>query len=195
MSKNFPADEFDSVVAPGGRHRAKASAGSRLLSFTRYAAVTLALSVAGILTLDVISGSNTFTDVITGGNQPSGQSQFNANGLGVTVIDATAQAGLASKVAHSLFDAGWNVLTATNLVLLPKLTDGSPAPTATSAPTPAATSGGTSEQPGDTTTVFVTTTAAQSAANQLLKTLGNFKVVQSNQYQDPITVVLGNDYK
>jgi len=187
MAKNFPTDEFDSVGTVGGRHRAKPSAGTRLLSFTRYASVTLALSVAGILTLDVISGSTTFTDVITRGTTNTGQAGFNANGLGVTVIDGTDKAGLASKVAHSLFAAGWNVLTATNSVLLPKITDAQPA---TPAPAPAS-----GEGAGAKTMVYVTTAQAQSAAAQLLKTLGTYEVVQSNQYADPITVVLGNDYK
>jgi LytR cell envelope-related transcriptional attenuator len=189
MSKNFPADEFDSVTAAGGRHRAKPSAGSRLLSFTRYASVTVALSVAGILALDVISGTSTFTDVISRA-KVGVQTEFNANGLGVTVIDATTKAGLASKVAHNLFNAGWNVLTATNSVLLPKIKDAQP-PVASS-PTPTATPGSTSS---DKTVVYVTTSDAQSAANQLLKTLGTYQVIQSNQYADPITVVLGNDYK
>ena len=189
MSKNFPADEFDSITAAGGRHRAKPSAGSRLLSFTRYASVTVALSVAGILALDVISGTSTFSDVISN-NKVGVQTEFNANGLGVTVIDATSKVGLASKVAHNLFDAGWNVLTATNSVLLPKIKDSQPpvAPT----PSPSATLG---SNPADKTVVYVTTTEAQSAANDLLKTLGTYQVVQSNQYADPITVVLGNDYK
>jgi ABC-type anion transport system duplicated permease subunit len=190
MSKNFPADEFDSVKAAGGRHRAKPTAGSRLLSFSRYALVTVVISAAGIFGLDIVSGTNNFSDVIGGGSSTVGQSEFNANGLGVTVIDATDKSGLASKVAHKLYSAGWNVLTATNSVLLAKLTD-APKP-AVPAPAPSASA---TANPADKTVVYVTTSAAQSAANDLLKTLGTYDVVQSNQYADPITVVLGNDYK
>lgn len=196
MPKNFPVDEFDSVDAVGGRHRAKASAGTRLLSFTRYASVTVALSVAGILTLDTISGTSHFSDVLSGTTVAT-QSDFNANGLGVTVIDTTSRAGLASKVAHSLFAAGWNVLSATNSVLLAKITDANPAGTPAPAPTPltSASAATGSEASVGKTVVYVTTAQAQSAANQLLKTLGTYEVVQSNQYADPITVVLATDYK
>ena len=43
--------------------------------------------------------------------------------------------------------------------------------------------------------VYVTSSSAQSAAQDLLRTLGGYSVVQANTYADPITIVLGNDYK
>ena len=48
---------------------------------------------------------------------------------------------------------------------------------------------------GDKTVVYVTSSSAQSAAQDLLRTLGSYSVVQANTYADPITIVLGNDYK
>jgi LytR cell envelope-related transcriptional attenuator len=195
MAKNFPPDEFDSVTGVGGRHRAKRTAASRFVSFSRYAAVTLVLAGAGIVALNVASGSTAFTDAVSG---TTGQAGFNANGMAVTVIDATSKTGLAGKVAKNLYDAGWNVITATNYTLLPKLSAivASPAPTATpiaaASPTP-----GASATPavGDKTVVYVNSASAQSAAQDLLHTLGNYSVVETNTYADPITIVLGNDYK
>lgn len=198
MAKDFPKDEFDSVTGPGGRHRAKRSLGSRLVSFLRYAAVSVSLALIGITVLNITSGSS----VVNLGTQTVVQDQFKAGGLGVTVIDGTDKKGLASKVAHQLFDAGWNILTATNYSLMPKF---SKLATATSnggvPPMDPATAGATpSPSPsgpvlGKQTVVFVNSTEAQAATGQLMQTLGNFKVVQANTYEDPITIVLGSDYK
>jgi LytR cell envelope-related transcriptional attenuator len=194
MAKNFPPDEFDSVTGVGGRHRAKQTAVSRLVSFSRYAAVTLVLAGVGIVALNVASGSTAFTDAVS---VSAGQAGFNANGMAVTVIDATSRTGLAGKVAKRLYDAGWNVVTATNYTLLPKLSavGATPTPTVTPIPAASATPGAAAPTIGDKTVVYVTTASAQSAAQDLLRTLGTYSVVQANTYADPITIVLGNDYK
>jgi len=189
MAKDFPVDEFDSVTAIGGRHRAKRTFRSRLASLARYAAMTAVLAGVAVVALNITSAGSDLGNIAA----PSGQglSGFNANGLGVTVIDATDKKGLASKVASSLFDDGWNVLSAVNLNLpTPKgaATGSIPAPT----PTPAATG---AVDPSGTTVVYVTTNAAKSAANDVLKTIGTYKIVQSETYADPITIVLGNDFK
>ena len=187
MAKDFPADEFDSVTAVGGRHRAKRTVRSRLASLARYAAVTAALSGAAIFALSL----NSATTEIGGITPPSAQglSGFNANGLGVTVVDATDRKGLASKVAMGLFDDGWNVLSAVNLNLPVKTSASGSLP----APTPTETPG--VADPSKTTIVYVTTDAAKAAAGDILKSLGNYKIVQSATYADPITIVIGSDYK
>jgi hypothetical protein len=206
MPKDFPADEFDSVTAPGGRHRAKRTLGNRLFSFGRYALVTVALAAAGITALNFTSGQSQF-DL---GGATVAQSQFKAGGLGVTVIDATDKSGLASGVAHKLFEAGWNVISATNYSILPKwsqlataLTNGgAPAP---SIALPSAASGASPSQSptptntgpviGKNTVVYVSSQSAQSAAGDVLGLIGKYPVIQANTYQDPITIVLGSDYK
>ena len=188
MAKDFPVDEFDSVTAVGGRHRAKRTVRSRLASFARYAAVTAVLSGSAIVALNITSAGTDLGAVSAPNTQ--GLSGFNANGLGVTVVDATEKLGLASKVAMSLFDDGWNVLAAVNLNLpVAKVAPGTiPAP----APTPSATG---AEDPSKFTTVYVTTDAAKSAAGDILNAIGNYRIVQSATYADPITIVLGSDYK
>ena len=86
----------------------------------------------------------------------------------VTVLDGTSQSGLASKVAHELLDAGWNVLTADNLNPATPVTE---------------------------TKIYITSQDFSSATKTLVKTLGKYSVEVSGQYADPITVVLGDDYK
>jgi len=183
VAKHFPKDEFDSVEAAGGRHRAKRTVRSRLGSFLKYVFITAVVSGLAILGLNLSSLTSQIGD-LSGVGQASGQQGFNASGLGVTVIDATEQKGLASKVANSLYAAGWNVLSAVNLNLPGK----SPVPVTAASPAP-------SPAVGSTTIVYATTPTAQSAAKDLLKTLGNYQVQLSGTYADPITVVIGSDYK
>ena len=173
MAKDFPKDEFDSVTAVGGRHRAKRTVRSRFASFLRYAALTLAISGVAIVGLNFSSSSTQIGDILNGaGNQAAGPAGFNAGGLGVTVIDSTDKKGLATKVGQSLFDAGWNVVSAVNLNLL-----------------------GVTATTDNTTVVYATTSSAETAAKDLLKTLGSYTVQLSGAYADPITVVIGSDYK
>jgi len=47
----------------------------------------------------------------------------------------------------------------------------------------------------ETTIVYASNATAQSAAQSVLKTLGNYKVVVSATYADPVTIVLGSDFK
>lgn len=187
MAKPFPTDEFDAVSAPGGRHRAKRTVAQRLVSFLRYALITLVLAASGITALIVISGQNKFNDVLNFNQEVVSQPQFKADGMAVTVVDGTDRPSMASKMAHQLFDAGWNVLTATNYFRLPKW---SASPT----PNPVTTTA-TGQVIGSKTYIFVNSTAAKSAAQELAKTIGNFEVVESTAYADPITVIIGSDYK
>jgi hypothetical protein len=187
MAQNFPKDAFDSVTDVGGRHRAKRTVGSRFVSFSRYAGVAAVLSAAAVVALNLSSDNSIFSGNVGAKNSTQSQS-FNSGGVGVTVIDATEQKGLATKVAQSLYDAGWNVLTATNLnapgatVVQPGLNfDGTPRVPAATVP--------------ETTIVYASNATAQSAAQSVLKTLGNYKVVVSATYADPVTIVLGSDFK
>ena len=187
MAQNFPKDAFDSVTDVGGRHRAKPTAASRWLSFSRYAAVAAVLSGASVAALNFTSESSVFSGNLAAKTTTQAQT-FNSGGIGVTVIDATEQKGLATKVAQNLFNAGWNVLSAVNefapgatLVKPTQNYDGT-----TSSPTAV-----TPEK----TVVYATTATAQSAAQSVLKTLGNYQVVVSATYADPITIVLGSDFK
>jgi len=186
MAKEFPRDEFDLVSAVGGRHRAKLTLANRGLAFLRYTAAVAVVSGIGIGVLVISSGQASFTDSLGGANANASNNagpQFNSNGVGVNVIDATVAAGAAGKVAQKLYDAGWNVLSASNYSMMPKwsaaVTTPAPAPDSLSA----------------YTTVYYTDAAAKSAASSVLRTLGAYKIMQSATYSDPITVVIGNDYK
>lgn len=166
MAQKFPSDEFDSVPPHGGRHRTRRTKRDRIREFFRVMAVSAIVGVIAIFGLKIADGSVALNpaDLIA----PSASSTTSVKSTGVTVLDGTTQAGLASKVAHSLLDAGWNVLTADNLNAASETT---------------------------TTTVYISSEQFQAASKSLLKNLGDYKVEVSGNYPDPITVVLGTDYK
>ena len=85
-----------------------------------------------------------------------------------TVINGAGKAGLASEVAHKLLDKGWNVVTARKMAL------------------------GAS---ADKTVIYINSDQLQDAAKTLTGDLGSYSIEVSNQYLDPITVVLGSDFK
>ncbi len=97
-----------------------------------------------------------------------GQSQNTSvtTGPGVTVLDASTTAGSASKVAKKLLDAGFNVLTAD-----------------------------VADSHSRSTTIYISSESYQSVAKDLAKALGYDAIEVSSMFADPITVVIGTDYK
>ena len=84
------------------------------------------------------------------------------------VVDAVGQDGLAGTVARKLVEKGWNVVTASN-----------------------SSTGLVAEK----TVIYINSDQLNDAAKALTGDLGNYSIEVSNQYIDPITVVLGADYK
>lgn len=172
MAKKFPPDEFDFATRQGGTHRGTVAARDRIFGFVKYVASVAVLSAAGILGLNVFSQSTEVAGPIDIAPTTSVQSEtFKGDGLGVTVIDATKEKGLAAKVAKSLLDDGWNVYGAADAGLA---------------------SGGVALKK---TTVFYNSDLAKDAATTLLEGLGKFELKKSSLYADPITVVIAKDYK
>jgi hypothetical protein len=167
MAQKFPKDEFDSATVHGGRHRARRTQRDRIREFVRVLVVATVVGLCGIVALKIVDGSVVIDTSELVQPSPSA-STSSVKATGVTVLDATEQEGLASEVAHKLLDAGWNVLTADNL----------DAPTAP-----------------EKTLVFISSPQYESASKSLLKTLGEYEVQVSVGYSDPITVVLGKDFK
>lgn len=165
MSKKFPIDEFDSAAPHGGRHRARRTKRDVVKELLRITVVAAVVAGLAFVSLRAIDNSVKFNP----GSAPVQTfSSAPVNSIGVTVLDSTQVDGLASKVAHKLLDAGWNVLTADNL------------------------SDGASHK---TTIVYVSASTYETAATSLLRTLGKFSVQVDGRFTDPITVVLGADYK
>ncbi|MFM2238157.1 MAG: LytR cell envelope-related transcriptional attenuator, partial [Actinomycetota bacterium] len=84
------------------------------------------------------------------------------------VVDGVGQVGLAGTVARKLIDKGWNVVTAANI---------------------------DTGVPATNTVIYINSAQLNDAAKALTGDLGNYAIEVSNQYIDPITVVLGADYK
>ena len=165
MPKKFPIDEFDSVEPHGGRHRARRTKRDRARELIRVFAVAAVVAGVAFISLRVIDQGVKFDS----GSTPTQSAIADPmKATGVTVLDSTQQDGLASKVAHKLLDAGWNELTADNL------SDGSS---------------------HTTTIVYVSASTYEPAAKSLLGSLGKYSVQVDGKYADPITVVLGSDFK
>jgi len=167
MAQKFPKDEFDSATVHGGRHRARRTKRDRVREFVRVLVAATLVGLSGIIGLKIIDGSVVIDPSELVQPSPSA-STSSVKATGVTVLDATGQDGLASKVAHKLLDEGWNVLTADNL-------DSAAVP--------------------EKTQVLISSPQFEAASKSLLKTLGEYEVQVSVGYSDPITVVLGEDFK
>lgn len=170
MAKKFPADEFDSVDGVGGLHRAKVTPGHRLLASLKYIAATGIITTAGIFGLNVFTQSATYTGTV---NDPSTTTvqpvveKYEGDGVGIAVVDATGKNGRAMKVAQQILDAGWNVYGASNAVF----------------------------GEANKTVVYLNNESVKDAATTLLKTIGEYPIKVSGVYPDPITVIVGKDYK
>lgn len=167
MDKNFPQDEFDAVAPAAGRRRARRSAGAKLGEFFAYFFVSALVFGGGLYGYQTFFGASSDINV----NSLSDNGKANVDPIRInetTVIDGVGQGGLASSVAHKLLDKGWNVVTAEDL--------------------PAGTTAAK-------TIIYINSDQLQNAANTLTADLGSYQIQVSNQYLDPITVVLGSDYK
>jgi hypothetical protein len=170
MSQKFPLDEFDSAVAHGGRHRVRRTAKIRTLEFLRIVVVAVVVAVLGYFGLKAVDAANLFTAPSAPVETISAADV--AKGLEITILDATGVAGMADKVATSLVDSGFNVVSAGDL------------------------GGDTSSKSAvDKTVVYYFDAGNKAAAAVIAKSLGAYPVAQSTAYAGAITVVIGTDFK
>ena len=168
MSENFPKDEFDDVVPATGRRRVKPSGRGGFLEFVTYFSLAAVLSGGGLVGYQTFFGGGTKLD-LSGFNEPAAKPSVDPLRINETkVYDAIGQDGLASEVAHKLLDKGWNVVTSADMPDGVKF---------------------------DKTVIYINSDQLNDAAKALVGDLGNYTIEVSNQYIDPITVVLGADYK
>ena len=170
MAQKFPLDEFDSAVAHGGRHRVRRTPKIRALEFLRILVVALVVAVLGYFGLKLVDSANLFSATSTPVSSVSIQDV--AKGLEITILDATATIGTADKVATTLVDAGFNVVSAGEL-------------------------GGevSSKSEVPQTIVYYFDAGDKAAAAVIAKALGTYPVKQSTAYAGAVTVVIGTDFK
>lgn len=166
MAKNFPEDEFDPVAPAPGVRRARQSGLSKFLEFTAY------FAVSGIVAGGALFGFQSFfggSGLNVGALTENNRVAVDAIRINeTTILDGVGKTGLASSVAHKLLDKGWNVVTAANVQEGLKV---------------------------EKTVIYINSNDLQDAAKTLVGDLGNYGIEVSNQYFDPITVVLGPDFK
>lgn len=169
MSQKFPLDEFDSVASHGGRHRVRRTSKIRALEFLRIVVVALLVAVVGYFGLKFVDSANLFS---TSEPVPTISVTDIAKGLEITVLDATTTTGTADRVAATLVDGGFNVVSAGLL-------------------------GGDSSSNTEVsqTIVFYFNMDDKAAAAVIAKSLGAYPVKQSTAYAGDVTVVLGADFK
>ena len=168
MAKNFPNDEFDQVAPAPGRRRARRSAGKKFLEFISYFSISALVAGGGLFGYQTFFGGGTKLDLNAFSDNTTKTSVDPLRINETKVIDAVGQDGLASTVAHKLIDKGWNVVTAADSL-----------------------SGVSAEK----TVIYINSDQLNAAAKALVGDLGSYSIEVSNQYIDPITVVLGADYK
>ena len=170
MSQKFPLDEFDSAVAHGGRHRVRRTAKIRTLEFLRILVVAVVVAVIGYFGLKAVDAANLFTAPSAPVETISATDI--AKGLEITILDATGVKGTADKVATSLVDSGFNVVSAGDL-------------------------GGdaSAKSAVDKTVVYYFDVGNKAAAAVIAKSLGAYPVAQSTAYAGAITIVIGTDFK
>lgn len=165
QAKKFPTDVFDSAPEHGGRHRARRTKRDRFREFTRVIVVAASVAALGLVALRVVDSSVQF-DI---GTLPTAAPVTNtAPAPGVTVLDATDAAGAASKLAHDLLDAGLNVLTADNY---------------------------SGETEVSNTVLYISEEKYRTVAKKALKTMGKYPIEVSTDFVDPVTVIIGSDFK
>jgi hypothetical protein len=169
MSQKFPLDEFDSAVSHGGRHRVRRTPKIRALEFLRIVVVALVVAVVGYFGLKLVDSANLFS---TSEPVPTISVADIAKGLEVTVLDASTTSGTAERLAATLVDGGYNVVSAGQL-------------------------GGDSSSNTeiDQTIVFYFNAADKAAAAVIAKALGSYPVKQSTAYAGDVTIVIGADFK
>ncbi len=169
MSQKFPLDEFDSAVSHGGRHRVRRTPKIRALEFLRIVVVALVVAVIGYFGLKWVDSANLFS---VSEPVPTISVTDIAKGLEITVLDATATSGTADRVAATLVDGGFNVVSAGQL-------------------------GGDSSSSTEIeqTIIFFFNADDKAAAAVIAKSLGAYPVKQSTAYAGDVTIVLGADFK
>jgi hypothetical protein len=168
MAENFPPDEFDQVAPAPGRRRARRGSGSKFLEFVTYFSVSAIVAGGGLFSYQTFFGGGTKLDFNSINTAPTTTSVDPLRINETKVVDAVGQDGLAGTVARKLVEKGWNVVTASN-----------------------SSTGVVAEK----TVIYINSDQLNEAAKALTGDLGSYAIEVSNQYIDPITVVLGADYK
>jgi LytR cell envelope-related transcriptional attenuator len=178
----YPHDGFDNIphdVLRVGAHRAPEKKGRGWIVFAWAALATVILVVAGMYTLSAagksslpfLSSSAAASPSATPSAIPTVAPKLNPT-IAITVLNGTETTNLANSAADYLVTKGW-----------------------TGAGQDVGARANATDQHIAKTVVYYTTATDEAAARELVKDLGTGTVLLSQAFPDPITVVLGSDYK
>lgn len=161
------SDEFDTVTGVGGKHLAPKKPLDYLVSFLTLMLVSAMVAAGGLVGLRIWDASVIFTGSLTE-ESPEASPQIPQTGL--AIVDGT-NTTLATEISDTLRAAGWNVVSAVTLTELdPNL------------------------PPSPSTLIFISSEEHRSAAELLVIRFPDVAITVSEQFKDPITVLIGTDY-
>lgn len=170
MAKKFPVDEFDSATQVGGRHRARRTAKARIFEWLRVFLVAIVVGALAYGGLKIADNAAIFEGVISNASPSPTASVETRPEVGV--IDGTGTEAAGVPFSSQLVDAGYNVVVTENLVDV----DGNPSSI-------------------EVSTIAITDELFRAEAEAIAKLVGAPLVAVSSQFAEPITIVLGADYK
>ena len=159
-------DEFDTATGVGGRHLAPKRALDYLVSFFTLMLISAMVAAGGLVGLRIWDASVIFTgSIIEEEEIPSQVPQTE-----IAIVDGT-NTTLATDFSDSLKEAGWNVVSAVTLTELdPNL------------------------PPSPSTLIFISSEEHRIAAELLLAEFPDVTITVSEQFRDPITLLIGTDF-
>jgi hypothetical protein len=164
------ADEFDTISGVGGKHLAPKRPLDYAVSFITLTAISAIVAAGGLLGLRIWDATLIFDDQVT--SEDSLDTRVPQ--VEVAIVDGT-NSGLAEQLGDDLSAAGWNILKAVELVELPETDPGVPAP--------------------PTTLIFISDESHRTAAARLARLFPQAPIQLSEQFRDPITVLIGLDFQ
>jgi hypothetical protein len=177
----YPHDGFDNIphdVLRVGAHRAPEKKGRGWIVFAWAALATVILVSVGMFVLSAAGKSSLpflSSSAVTPSATPSAVQTVAPKldpTVPITVLNGTETTNLANSAADYLVTKGW-----------------------TGAGLDVGARANATDQHIAKTVVYYTTATDEAAARELVKDLGTGTVLLSNAFPDPITVVLGSDYK
>lgn len=159
------ADEFETIEGAGGKHLAPKRAIDYVISFLSLALISALVAAAGILGLRLVDVS-----VILSGVSATDDQMVVPN-VELTLVDGT-NSDILGPLVENLASQGWNIVSISTLSEIdPNL--------------PLA----------QTTLIFIESEDQRPAADLLVKVFPGALIQLSNEFESPITVLIGTDYQ
>lgn len=165
MQQSFQ-DDFDLATGVGGKHLAPKRPLDYIVSFMTLMIISAVLASGGLLGLRLIDASVIFTGSVAESEQPSDPAVPQD---ALAIVDGT-NTDLAIQIGEGLEALGWNVVSKVSLSEIDPSLPTSP-----------------------TTLIFISDEGFRVSAEQLPDRFASAPIEVSDQFADPITILIGTD--